>query len=157
MYRRMLFGAALFALGTAARGADTWLLVTPEEVARDRAHPDTAPGTPLSPSTRSLSRPSGPTIVVEQPDETKPLHTPLSFRVRFVAAPGAAVDPHSFRATYGSLGLDITSRLLSHAQLSGDELSADNVDIPAGTHIVTIVIADQAGHETSRTFQFTVA
>jgi hypothetical protein len=98
----------------------------------------------------------GPRILVEQPAVEGPLHAPLTFRVRFVPETGAAIDPRSFRATYGSLGLDITSRLLQHARFTGEQLIADNVDVPSGNHVVTIAIRDSLGRESSRTFQFTV-
>jgi hypothetical protein len=77
--------------------------------------------------------------------------------VRFVPEAGAAIDPRSFRATYGFLGIDITARLLQHARFGGPELIADNVDVPMGSHTVTIAIADTPGHEARRTFQFSVA
>ena len=68
----------------------------------------------------------------------------------------AVFDPNSFKASYGSLGLDITNRLLQHAKLSGSVLSMDNVDIPSGVHSVTLSIADNSGRKGTKTFKFTV-
>jgi hypothetical protein len=145
------------------------MLITPAEVARESPAPHSFTTGP--PSTRALT--PGPEIVVEQPPVTAPPHPPISFRVRFVPEAGSTIDPRTFRATYdprtfratyprtfratyGMLGLDITARRLRHAKFTGEELFAENVDIPAGNHRVTIAIADTPGHESSRTFQFTV-
>lgn len=152
MHRRTLLVIPFVALTASACDAETWMLVTPDEVARESAAPH--PFTMSPPSTRALT--AGPAIVVEQPPVTGPLHAPISFRLRFVPEAGSAIDLHTFRATYGMLGLDITARLLQHAKFTGEELFADNVNIPAGNHMVTLAIADTLGHESSRTFQFTV-
>ncbi|MSP02120.1 MAG: hypothetical protein EXR07_13875 [Acetobacteraceae bacterium] len=72
-------------------------------------------------------------------------------------APGAAIDAQTFRATYGFMGTDITARLLQHARITSQELAADNVAIPPGTHKVTLKIADSQGRENSQSFEFTVA
>jgi hypothetical protein len=103
-----------------------------------------------------MPAPGAPKIVVVQPVAAGTLHPPLTFRVRFVPEAGAAIDTHTFRATYGFMGIDITSRLLQHARLSSQELDADNVAVPAGNHQVTLTIADSRGREVSQTFQFTV-
>jgi hypothetical protein len=133
-----------------AQPAKPWLLVTPDEVRKDRAHGQSRGGVLAVPNA------SGPEIRVQQPDANHPLHAPLSFRVLFVPKPGAAIDVSSFHATYGFFGIDITSRLLQHAHLGPDGLSAENVDIPSGDHRVTLAIADTAGRQTSETFHFTV-
>lgn len=153
MRRRLLLRGSLMSLLAAAassRAEDRWMLVTPEEVKMSREAP------PVS-EMRGLPVPGAPEIVVEQPDAAKPLlHAPLTIRVHFVPGVGAAIDPNSFKASYGSLGLDITNRLLQHAKLSGGVLSMENVDIPSGVHTVTLTIADNAGRKGTRTFRFTV-
>jgi hypothetical protein len=152
MHRRLLLGGTFLSLAGAARAEAAWTLVTPDEVMRDRS----APHTPTM-HTRGLPQPGAPEIVVDQPAAAATLHPPLNIRVRFVPAAGTAINTSSFRATYGFLGIDITSRLLQHAQLDNQQLRADNVAIPAGDHKVTLTIADLQGRESSRTFQFTVA
>jgi hypothetical protein len=156
MYRRLLLGGSFLALAVPARTAwaadGVWALVTPQEVAKDLA----APHAPVA-HTRGLPTPGAPQIVVDQPTAAETLHPPLNIRVRFVASAGTAINTTTFRATYGFLGIDITDRLLQHAQLNAQQLKADNVAIPAGDHRVTLTIADSQGRENSRTFQFTVA
>ena len=60
----------------------------------------------------------------------------------------------SFRATYGWLGINVTSRLLEHAVKNPNSLSAANVNLPTRDHRITLSIADNAGKAASRTFQF---
>jgi len=151
MNRRCFLGGSLLVLAVPARAAEAWILVTPDEVTRDLA----APRTPAF-RNRALPQPGAPAIVVEQPTATLKLHPPLTFRVRFVPAAGTTINPNSFRATYGFLGIDITSRLLEHARVNAEGLEATNVAIPAGDHRVTLSIADLRGRENSQQFQFTV-
>jgi hypothetical protein len=148
----MLLGSSLATLVVPGCTPAPWPLLTREEA----RHANTAAAQipQIAPATRAA--PGGPQIVVEQPAVGAPLRPPVTFRVRFVPESGSSIDPHTFRATYGSLGLDITARLLQHAQFTGEKLIVDNVDIPAGSHMVTIEIGDTRGHESSRTFQFTV-
>jgi hypothetical protein len=153
MHRRLLLGSPVFAQFASGCATKPWPLVTAEEAA---ASAGSVRGTFAQAASASRGVPPGPRILVGQPAVDAPLHPPVAFRVRFVPDTGAAIDPCSFRATYGSLGLDITARLLQHARFTGEELIADNIDVPAGSHIVTIAIRDSLGHESSRTFQFTV-
>ena len=144
--RSLLAGlAGLASLGAAPLGP----VVTAEEVRRDRT-------APRPPRDRSLPDPLSPRIEVDRPDATHSLVAPISFRVAFRPAPGAAIVASSFHAAYGFLQLDITSRLLERARLSAAELVAEQVDIPAGQHRVTLEIADNTGRIGRRTFRFAV-
>ena len=62
----------------------------------------------------------------------------------------------SFKAAYGWLGLNITGRLLEHAVATPNSLSAANVDLPSGSHKITLAIADDTGKTASKTFQFSI-
>lgn len=93
---------------------------------------------------------------MDQPDDKKPLQAPLTIRLRFRPQGTASIDLTSFRATYGWLGIDITSRILQHAQVSTSGLFASNAEIPAGHHKVTLQIADNMRRIGVRTFEFTV-
>jgi hypothetical protein len=125
-----------------------WTLVAPGEDARDRA----APHLPAPPDL-----PPPPTINLLQPDLSRPLRNPVTIEVHFGAGPGRTIDMQSFKATYGWLGLNITSRLLEHSVSGPASLTADNVNLPLGNHRVTISIADSYGKVASRTFEFSVA
>jgi hypothetical protein len=125
-----------------------WQLITPEEDAGDRAAPD-VPAPP--------DLPSPPTIDLLRPDISRPVQNPVSMELRFSAGPDSAINMQSFNATYGRLGINITRRLLEHAVVTANGISAENVDLPPGSHRVTLSIADTSGKRASRTFQFTVS
>lgn len=125
-----------------------WDLITPEEDARDRAAPK-VPG----PS----DLPAPPVIELVRPaDISQPIQNPITIELRFASGSGPAIDMQTFRATYGWLGINITSRLLEHATKQPDSLLAENVDLPTGDHRVTVSIANTAGKTASKTFRFTI-
>jgi hypothetical protein len=93
---------------------------------------------------------------VEQPDTAKPIKSPITIIVHFRAQDGAVINPSSIRVTYGWLGIDITRRVLEHAELTVDGLTATNAQLPSGKHSVTISIRDSRGREAVRNFDFSV-
>jgi hypothetical protein len=124
-----------------------WDLVTPEEDGRDRAAPHIpGPG----------DLPAPPVIELLRPDISKPVQNPVTIEVQFSSGSSAPVDMRTVRATYGWLGINITNRLLEHATIRPDSLSAENVNLPLGDHKVTLSIANTAGKTASRTFQFSI-
>jgi hypothetical protein len=142
-----LLTALGFALVVAPAASQAWPLVTPEEDARDRAAPDVRP----------QDLPAPPTINLVRPDLSRPIQNPATIEVQFDAGPGRTINMQSFNATYGRLGINITRRLLDHAVVTANGLSAQNVDLPPGNHRVTLSIADTTGKRASRTFQISVA
>ena len=137
---------ALLALPPVAQAQ--WDLITPEEDARDRA-------APRLPDPSDL--PAPPVIELVRPaDISKPVQNPIAIELRFASGSGPAIDMSSFRATYGWLGINITSRLLEHATKLPDSLVAENVDLPVGDHRVTISIANTLGKRASKTFQLSI-
>jgi hypothetical protein len=159
--RTLVFGlVALFATVRRARAA-AWALITKQEFEREsaaaRLEESLAATQPLSRSIRRTSRPpDAPIIEVEQPNETKPIKPPLTIRIRFLPKEGATIDPTSFRVTYGWLAVDITKRVMEHAHVSASGMLANNADIPAGHHRVTLQVADNMHRVGIRTFEFTV-
>jgi hypothetical protein len=93
---------------------------------------------------------------VIQPDPQKPISGPVTIQIAFRTQPGASIVPSTFEATYGFLGLDITARLLQHAKLTPQGITAEDVSIPQGKHNITLSVADTLGRIAKRTFQVTV-
>ena len=141
-------GAIALCLGLVTFSAAAWPLVTPEEDRRDDAAPH-VPG--------PADMPGPPTIEVVRPDLSGSIRNPVTIDIQFNAGPGGTIDMRSFRATYGWLRLDITSRLLQHATQTANSLSAADIDLPQGNHSVTLSIADTSGKRASRTFRLSVA
>jgi len=145
----VILAALGFALAAVpVRAQPTWRLITPEEEARD----DIAPHVPAPPD-----QPAPPTIDLLRPDISQPIQNPVTIEVRFEPGPGNMIDMDSFRATYGWLGINITRRLLAHAELISNGLIAHDVELPSGSHRVTLSIADTAGKRASRTFNLSVS
>src|SRR5215475_14523619 len=116
-----LFAALWLVLTAGTAAAQTiWNLVTPEEAARD----DAAPHVAAPPDS-----PGPPRIDLLRPDISRPIQNPVTIEVRFSPSSGSAIDMSTFRARYGRLGIDITRRLLEHAETTANGLVASNVDL----------------------------
>jgi hypothetical protein len=145
--------AALSSLSPIAAHADVWGLVTEEEFNRDAE---------FQKSERRLSAPpppsptGAPVITVREPDQSKPVRSPVTIRIAFRSQEGSRIDVRSFRATYGAIRIDITQRLLDNARLSETGLSAENAQLPSGHHMVTLAIADSMHRVGTLTIRFTV-
>ena len=147
--RRFLAIALGVAAAPLSAGAQTpWRLITPEEEARDNAAPE-GPFTP--------DLPAPPAIDLVRPDISAPVRNPVTIEVRFTAGPGQSINMQTFNATYGRLGINITRRLLEHAVTTPNGLAAQNIELPRGTHRVTLSIADTSGKRASQAFRFTIA
>ncbi|WP_431281502.1 hypothetical protein ACQW02_19120 [Humitalea sp. 24SJ18S-53] len=145
--RRMLVAATLPCL-VPLRPAKAFMLVSPEEVALSAA-------APMPALTRSIVV-GGPRIEVDSPDGTLSPGQAIAFRLRFVPAQDATIDPATFRAFYGSLGIDITGRIRPHARIDAQGVVAENVSVPAGQHRVVLSIADSQGRAGRREVRFSV-
>jgi hypothetical protein len=62
--------------------------------------------------------------------------------VLFKSKDGIPVDFKSFQALYGSLKLDITSRLMKEAVKTSTGIKLSNVNVPSGTHRILLRIKD---------------
>ena len=151
MYRRTFaFGLLTFPVVSPCY-AGRWTLISQEEAERDAVAPRFR-GAVMP----TIEMPGAPIIEVDQPDQTTAIRTPVNIRLRFRPKGGAKIDLSSFRASYGWLGVDITARIIEHAQINSSGLVADNAEIPSGHHKVTLEIADNMHRVGSRVFEFTV-
>src|SRR5262245_52088448 len=146
--RRDLLVTAVFILAPfSASAQQPWKLITPDEEARDNVAPQ-APPPDFTPAA---------SIDLVRPDISRPIRNPATIEVRFSPGPGQSIDMATFNATYGLLGINITRRLLDRAVVTANGLAAENVELPAGSHRVTMSIADTSGKRASRTFSFSVS
>src|SRR5262249_4699092 len=120
-----------------------WPLVTPGAEARDNAAPR------LRQSATPMVQ-GAPVITVRQPDISRALNNPMTFDIQFRAAPGSTINPSTFQARYGWLGINITSRLLDHATRTTNGLFAANVNVPTGNHRISVSVADNRGRVGTR-------
>jgi hypothetical protein len=138
-------------LSMSARRAFAWVLITQDEsIAEKKALEDNKGIQPAEAPPGS----DAPVIEVLEPDTTKPIKSPVKIRIRFRPQSGSTINPKTFRAKYGWLGIDITDRLAGHAQIDASGLSADNAEIPAGQYAITLQVADSMGRVGTRALEF---
>jgi hypothetical protein len=157
MHRRS-FVVGLLTLCTtvlmATRRAAAWELITNEELEREKSA--SAVQSHEAPASAAPAQLGAPTIDVEQPDAARPITSPITIRIRFTPQPGSTIQPGSFRATYGWLGIDITSRIIANAKVDASGIVAENANIPPGQYQVTLQIADNLHRVGRRVLNFTV-
>jgi len=149
---RPALGLALAAL--MAPRALAFRLITPQEAAAsaESAH--------LHGLMRGLTPQPLPTtlprIDIVSPKLATDVHSPVTIQLKFVPAKGAVILPDTFRAYYGWLGIDITDRIREHAKITAAGLTADDAELPSGTHDLTLKIKDSEDHTFERSLSFTV-
>ena len=112
-------------------------LVTPAEVAASRNAP------PVQEASSDPADPMAPQITIIDPDSVdKVIKNPFTMEVLFKSKDGNPVDFKSFQALYGSLKLDITSRLMKEAVKTSTGIKLSNVNVPSGTHRILLRIKD---------------
>jgi len=105
-------------------------------------------------------------LFFEQPDQNAPLiemlvpkkinaiKSPTNMKLAFEALDNADINIASFEVKYG--WLDITDRIKKHAVINNNSVSASNVELPTGSHTITVQIKDSKGRATEKDFTFTV-
>lgn len=91
-----------------------------------------------------------PVIVINAPEITRNLPTPITIDIGFQAFDGANIAEKSLKVLYGWLNLDITDRIREHAKISMSGLTAKNVTLPVGEHTITIEISDSKQRTTQK-------
>jgi len=152
MRRRAFISGLLTTCSTlcaSVRRSAAWELVTRREFKREST-------TPHNKAAPAAAQPGAPIITVEEPNPKQRITPPVTVRVTFRPQDGATIDPRTFRATYGWLGIDITHHIVANAKLSASELVAKNASVPAGSYRVTLRVADNRHRVGTRTVEFTV-
>jgi len=146
----VLFGVFCFAAGNLG-----FELVTAEEYQREkdaRSLLTRVPGTqPAEPE--SLRVADGPLIEVWPPDSRKVVKSPVDISVRFSPGAGATIVLDSLRIRYGLIGLDVTERIRQSATVTEQGIQAPAAALPAGSHSMSIEIADSTGRKTRQAFK----
>lgn len=131
--------ASILLVGLLSMAANSYAvqLVTPAEVAASRNTP------PLQEASSDPADPMAPQITIVDPDSIdKAIKNPFTMEVLFKSKDGSPVDFKSFQALYGSLKLDITSRLMKEAVKTSAGIKLSNVNVPSGTHRILLRIKD---------------
>jgi hypothetical protein len=144
-------------MNTTISRAQVWSLVTQEEFDREQDASQKPPAVDATPVSQPPD-PGAPKIDIKQPDPGKPIKTPVTVIVGFIAEPGSKIVLSTLRVVYGTfIKLDITDKIRANAKLDDSGLRAEGVGLPSGNHNVTISIADDRGRVGNRAIQFVVA
>ena len=150
---RVLVGGliVLSAMAVSASSSRAFTLVSPDEVARERARGD-------PPALRGGAKGDigGPEIVLVTPRGLETVPSPLDIELRFLPKAPAKIIRDSLRASYGFFGFDVTERLTRNAKVTASGILAKTADLPAGSHSITIEISDDRARVGRKTFQFEI-
>ncbi len=97
-----------------------------------------------------------PKITIEQPIIRTDIASPTNIKLSFKASKGSTIDVDSLQFLYGWLGLDITDRIKKNATISASALSAKNVTLPSGDHVITVKISDNEGRTKEKEIEFSI-
>ncbi len=150
---RVLVGGliVLWAMTASTSSSRAFTLVSPDEVARERAKGD-------PPRLRGAAKGDigGPQIVLVTPSGLQTIPSPLDIELRFLPQPPSKIVTNSLRARYGFFGFDVTDRLTKNAKVTPSGILAENADLPAGSHSITIEISDDRDRVGRKTFSFEI-
>jgi hypothetical protein len=137
-----LFAATMITAPKATAGV---ILITPEEAK--------LPAPKQIASSRAITR--GPRIEVSNLDDGK-LHSPLHFRLRFLAFGGSTIDLNTVAVTYlrGS-NIDLTERIKPFVRSTGIDIP--DAEVPPGEHAIRVDIKDSDGRSATTDFVLAVS
>ena len=138
-----LFAAIMMA--AAPRASAGVILITPEEAK--------LPAQKQIASSRAITR--GPRIEILDLDDGK-LHSPLHFRLKFLAFGGATIDMNSLTVTYlrGS-NIDLTQRIKPFVRPTGIDMP--DAEVPPGEHAIRVDLKDSDGRSATASFVLAVS
>lgn len=108
------------------------------------------------PKTLKFADPDAPTIDILRPDHGAPIESPVGIEVRFQSQDEADIDLSTLRIGYGFFNIDITERVLAHAEVDATGIRADNAEMPAGEHTIHMEVADTKGRKGETEVSFEV-
>jgi hypothetical protein len=129
--------------------ADSLNLVTDQEVIASRLNRSV-----ISP--KMAIAPDAPKIDLITPNIGSSIASPTPIELKFFPKTPAVVKPESFKAYYGSLGIDITNRLLKVAQVTPLGINVSEANLPKGSHRITINVEDSEGRKGSKILEFEI-
>ena len=82
--------------------------------------------------------------------------SPTPIELRFIPAGSSTIKPESFRALYGTFGIDITSRIMGVAKVTAAGIQVNEANLPKGRHRIQLLLEDSEGRVGSRWMEFQV-
>ena len=104
-------------------------------------------------SSRAITR--GPRIEVSSLDDGK-LHSPLHFRLKFLAFGGSAIDMNTLTVTYlRGPNIDLTERIKPFVRPTGIDIP--DAEVPPGEHAIRVDLKDSDGRSATTNFVLAVS
>lgn len=125
------------------------LLVTPDEMNQSNAA-----DSGLRP--RVVQIKDAPVIDLVSPKLPGDVASPTSIELRFVPTPPATIRPETFKALYGTFGIDITTRITGSTQVTPSGIRVNEANLPKGKHRIQLMLEDSQGRVGSRLMEFQV-
>ena len=135
---KKLFTSAVFFAASVSVQAQTDWLITPAEALSYQGEI----GFNERPAMRTRALMPQIDIIKPAPAANLKVKSPFAISVIFTGL-DAAIDPATFKVTYGALKLDITSRITKFVKVTPTGFSLDNAQIPVGKHRLTMRIEDE--------------
>jgi hypothetical protein len=136
---------AVLMLATPLKATAGVILITPEEAK--------LPAPKQIASSRAITR--GPRIEVLDIDDGK-LHSPLHFKLRFLAFGGSAIDMNAVTVTYlRGPNVDLTERIKPFVRPTGIDIP--DAEVPPGEHAIRVDLKDTDGRSATANFVLTVS
>lgn len=150
----ILFGGILISLLVSSSSVSSnaehgFALITPQEYAREL-------DSTIRYKALAIPEPGAPKIELVEPREKDAITVPIKIHIAFKSEDDAHIVVDTVRILYGWLGIDITERIRRHAEITSLGITAENAELPLGSHRITIRVADSKDRRAESTFRFRV-
>lgn len=121
-------------------------VLSADEISRERASPVRLTDMDVK------SHTNAPDIALVRPGSEERVQSPVDLEVKFTSKDMAQIDMKSLRVYIGNTNVDVTQKLLAHADVGSSRFSARSVNLPEGRNFLTFVVSDLRNRTTKRTF-----
>lgn len=134
--------------------SQTFALLSPADLAALKDAPEPPPPN----RGLDITKTDGPLIRVASPSGAT-LASPVNFDIQIEPNGGVPVDMSSIRIEYkiGPVWVNVTRTIMKYATIKGSRLSAKGAELPAGSHLLRVSVADNNARQTRATVRFKVS
>jgi hypothetical protein len=148
MFNRILLMAALMGIYPLPTLANSFL------VSAEEMNLSNAADTGLRP--KSVPAVDAPIIELVSPKLPGEVTSPTIIELRFIPVTPSTIRPETFKALYGALKVDITSRILGVTEVTPSGILVKEAKLPKGKHRIQLLLEDSLGRVGSRWMEFEV-
>lgn len=105
---------------------------------------------------RSAVVKDAPIIELVLPKLPGEVSSPTPIELRFISTPPGSIRAETFKALYGTFGIDITARITGTTQVTASGVRVTEARLPKGKHRIQLSIEDTNGRVGSRWMEFEV-